>query len=163
MPQGGGKSRKYPEEATVKYLPQALRICRPSAAEWGVSGQIRLRDRPACSTAISARSICSSVWSAVMVKRILLVAGGTVGGRIAGAYTPCARSACARFIARSGSPTITGRIGLSDAAKRNPSSVSPCASRSRFRHKRARRCGSCSMTWIAAVAAAALAGGGAVV
>ena len=103
------------------------------------------------------------VCSDVTVTRMRLVASGTVGGRIAGAYTPSVNRCSANESAVSALPTRIGMIGLTLGDNVNPNCVSPVNSRSRLAHKRARRSGSRCMIRKAAVAAAAELGGGAVV
>ena len=101
--------------------------------------------------------------SDVTVTRMRLVVSGTVGGRIAGAYTPSANRYSANVSAVSALPTKIGMIGLTLEERLNPNCVNPENSRSRFAHKRARRSGSRCKIRNAAVAAAAELGGGAVV
>ena len=103
------------------------------------------------------------VCSDVTVTRMRLVASGTVGGRIAGAYTPSVNRCSANVSAVSVLPTRIGMIGLTLGDNVNPNCVNPENNRSRLAHKRARRSGSRCMTRNAAVAAAAELGGGAVV
>ena len=103
------------------------------------------------------------VCSDVTVTRMRLVAFGTVGGRIAGAYTPSANRCSAKASAVSALPTRIGMIGLTLGDRLNPNCVNPENNRSRLAHKRARRSGSRCMTRNAAVTAAAELGGGAVV
>ena len=103
------------------------------------------------------------VCSDVTVTRMRLVASGTVGGRIAGAYTPSVNRCSANESAVSALPTRIGMIGLTLGDKLNPNRINPENNRSRFVHKRARRSGSRCMTRSAAVTAAAELGGGAVV
>src|SRR4026208_1418440 len=89
-----------------------------------------------------------------------LVASGTVGGRIAGAYRPSVSRCSANESAVSALPTRIGMIGLTLGDRLNPNWVNPENSRSRLAHKRARRSGSRCMTRDAAVTAAAGLGGG---
>ena len=103
------------------------------------------------------------VCSDVTVTRMRLVASGTVGGRIAGAYRPSVNRCSANESAVAALPTRIGMIGLTLGDKLNPMWVNPENSRSRFAHKRARRSGSRCRMRNAAVAAAAELGGGAVV
>src|SRR6185295_12406522 len=104
-----------------------------------------------------------TVCSEVTVTRTLLVAFGTVGGRIAGAYTPSVNRCLANERAISASPTRIGMIGLTVGDRLNPNLVNPVNSRSRLVQRRARRSGSRCMMRRAAVTAAAELGGGAVV
>src|SRR5262245_840486 len=66
--------------------------------------------RAAAAKASRARSICASVCVAMGVTRSRAVPGGTVGGRIAWASTPCSSNASANPIARPLSPTRTGTM-----------------------------------------------------
>ena len=97
------------------------------------------------------------------VTRMRLVESGTVGGRIAGAYTPSANRCSANTSAVSALPTRIGMIGLTLGDSLNPNWVNPENNRSRLAHNRARRSGSRCMTRNAIMAAAAELGGGAVV
>src|SRR5688572_10450751 len=92
-----------------------------------------------------------------------LVPSGTVGGRIAGAYTPSANRCSVNERAVSALPTKIGMIGLTLGERQNPNCVNPENIRSRLFHRRARRSGSLCNIRNAAVAAAAELGGGAVV
>ena len=103
------------------------------------------------------------VCSDVTVTRMRLVLSGTVGGRIAGAYTPSVNRCSANEMAVSALPMRIGMIGLTLWDKRNPSCINPENNRSRLAHRRARRSGSRCMTRNAAVTAAAELGEGAVV
>lgn len=102
------------------------------------------------------------VCSDVTVTRMRLVASGTVGGRIAGAYTPSVNRSSANEIAVLALPTRIGMIGLTLGDRLNPNCINPENNRSRLVHRRARRSGSRCMTRNAAVTAAAELGGGAV-
>src|ERR1041385_6644964 len=103
------------------------------------------------------------VCSDVTVTRMRLVAFGTVGGRIAGAYRPSVNRCSANKMAVSALPTRIGMIGLTLGDSLNPSCVNPENNRSRLAHRRARRSGSLCRTRNAAVTAAAEPGEGAVV
>ena len=62
-------------------------------------------------SACSSRATCSSVCAADSVTRSRAVPGATVGGRIAGTYRPCSKSAAAAASARSSVPHTNGKMG----------------------------------------------------
>jgi len=104
---------------------------------------------------------CSSECAAESEKRSRLVPSGTVGGRIAFTSTPFARSARDASSAASGVPSTTEKIAESRCAG-SPSSSSPAAKASMFRHSRSRRPASFRARSTAASAPAHTAAGSAV-
>src|SRR5690349_11401568 len=100
---------------------------------------------------------------AITVIRRRDVPGGTVGGRIPCANTPCSKSFCENCMQLSASPTISGNIGLCKSLSPKPSRFNPSDKNRQFSHNRSRRSGSRATRSMAAMAMAIIAGGNAVV
>src|SRR4029079_1950657 len=133
---------------------------RPGTERIGVHyPAIRPSSRPTVANASSAWSSCSSAWAAVTIVRIRALSIATVGKTTGWAKTPSSNS---RWLDRpdgSGSPIMTGVIGVSDLPVSKPSRASSALNRRVFAHSRSWSSGSSCITRIASRHAAATAGG----
>jgi hypothetical protein len=113
------------------------------------------------STRAASRS-SDLVCEAITARRSRDVPAGTVGGRIAWANTPRSSARSQAAIAASGSPTISGTIGVSPGSTAIPASPSASRRTVELRCSFSTRRG-CSRSRSSAAIAAAIAGGGSAV
>src|SRR5436190_14666067 len=115
--------------------------------------------RPTLANASRARSSWASAWAAVTIVRIRALSIATVGKTTGWAKTPSSNRRWLNRPAVSGSPIMTGVIGVSDRPVSKPSRASSALKRFVFDQSRSSSSGSSCITLIAAMQAAATAGG----